>query len=161
MATALKRTCLDEAASERINERLRLDCCWHWESLSTEADAFPVIEFVIRAMTDEGYSDRDLFSVRLGMEEAIGNAIRHGNRGDVTKQVRVRYDVDRRRVLIEVEDEGKGFNPDRVADPRAPENLEKPYGRGIFLMRSFLSWVRYNRRGNCVVLCKYRATREA
>jgi serine/threonine-protein kinase RsbW len=108
-------------------------------------------------MAAAGYPDRDLFAVRLALAEAISNAIRHGHRGDRTRPVRVRHHVDARRVLVEVEDQGEGFDPGQVPDPRAPGCRERCGGRGLFLMRAYLDGVRYNRPGNCVTLCKYRS----
>ena len=64
--------------------------------------------------------------------------------------------ADRLRCRLEVKDEGKGFDPQRVPDPLAPVNLERPGGRGVLLMRHYMTWVRYNRRGNRVMLCKRR-----
>ena len=54
--------------------------------------------------------------------------------------------------------EFRGFDPDGVPDPLAPGNLERPGGRGIFLMRHYMSWVQYNEIGNCVVMCKARSS---
>jgi serine/threonine-protein kinase RsbW len=66
----------------------------------------------------------------------------------------VRYAVGPEEVLGEVEDEGPGFDPERVPDATAPENLEKSSGRGLLLMRRFTTWLRYHGRGNRVTLCK-------
>jgi serine/threonine-protein kinase RsbW len=94
--------------------------------------------------------------VRLGLEEALVNAVRHGNRGDPRKRVRVRYRVAPQEVWAEVEDEGPGFDPGAVPDPTGPERLERPGGRGLLLMRHYLSSVSYNERGNAVTLRKRR-----
>jgi serine/threonine-protein kinase RsbW len=66
--------------------------------------------------------------------------------------------VDGERVLAEVQDQGAGFDPRQVPDPLAPENRDRPRGRGLLLMRSYLSWVRFNRRGNGVRLCRRGST---
>src|SRR5262249_43293465 len=92
--------------------------------------------------------------LRLALEEAIVNAVKHGNGYDPAKRVQVRYSVSAERVLAEVEDQGTGFDPARVPDPTAPENLERSCGRGLFLIRAYVTWVRYNERGNCITLCK-------
>jgi serine/threonine-protein kinase RsbW len=110
-------------------------------------------------MAAAGYPEKDLFRLRLALEEALVNAVKHGNRGDPAKQVRVRYQVTRERTLAEVEDEGEGFDPGQVHDPLAPENLERPGGRGLLLMRSFMTWCRFHGRGNRVTLCKDRSAR--
>jgi len=71
--------------------------------------------------------------------------------------VRVASLVRPQQVLLVIEDEGLGFEPDELPDPLAPENLERACGRGVFLMRHYMTWVRFNDRGNCVTLCKRRS----
>ncbi len=117
-----------------------------------------VQERIIKVLEDLNYPPRDIFGVRLALEEAIVNAIKHGNDMDPQKQVRVQWQVNHTCVRIEIEDEGNGFRPEEVPDPTCDENLEKPCGRGIMLMRAFLSSVEYNQRGNCVILVKERGT---
>ncbi len=113
-----------------------------------------VQERIIDVLEQLNYPSRDVFGVRLALEEALVNAIKHGNRMDPHKQVRVKCEVTNERVRIEIEDEGNGFRPDHVPDPTREENLEKPCGRGIMLMRAFLNVVEYNDVGNCVFLEK-------
>ncbi len=57
-------------------------------------------------------------------------------------------------MVVEIEDQGLGFDPGEVADPLAPENLERPSGRGLLLMRTYMSNVCHNEQGNCICLCK-------
>jgi serine/threonine-protein kinase RsbW len=80
--------------------------------------------------------------VGVAIRESVINAIRHGNRNDASKRVFVEFSTERRadavHFTIRVRDEGEGFDPSAVADPLAPENLLKPSGRGIFLIRSFM-----------------------
>jgi serine/threonine-protein kinase RsbW len=104
-----------------------------------------------------GYGDKDIFVVRLAVEEALINAIKHGHNYDRRKRASFRYEVTGERVVLEVEDEGCGFDPDQVPDPLLDENLEKPSGRGLFLMRAYMTSVRYNDRGNHVTMCKMRS----
>jgi serine/threonine-protein kinase RsbW len=116
-----------------------------------------VVGGLAATMAAAGYSERDQFGVRLALEEAVVNGLRHGNGGDPSKEVRVCYAVSPQEVLAEVEDEGPGFDPDAVPDPLAPENLERSCGRGLLLMRHYLTEVRYNARGNAVTLRKRRS----
>lgn len=102
------------------------------------------------------YSDRDLFSVRLALEEALVNAIKHGNRKDPNKNVRIGCLIDTQKVRIEVEDRGAGFEVEQVPAPIADDNLKKPNGRGILLLRTFMNAVEYNERGNRLVMERYR-----
>ena len=130
---------------------------WHHERVQSPRGMARLLGTLRSAMSESGYPAKDLFAVRLALEEAIVNAVEHGHRGDGLKAVRVTYQVGPWQVLAEVEDQGPGFDPSRVPDPTAPENLAKPSGRGLFLMRRMMSWVRHNLRGNCVTLCRYRS----
>lgn len=98
----------------------------------------------------------ELFGIHLAVEEALVNAIRHGNREDVTKQVTFSCQLATDCLRVEITDEGKGFNPDAVPDPTKDENLEVPSGRGVMLMRSFMTHVNYHDCGNRVVMEKTR-----
>jgi serine/threonine-protein kinase RsbW len=113
-----------------------------------------VIEDITGAMTRQGFTADEVFGMRLAVEEAVVNAMKHGHQDQPDEPVSVRYQVSPERVLVEVEDRGPGFDPDQVADPLAPENLERPSGRGLLLMRTYTTWMRHNRRGNRVTLCK-------
>jgi serine/threonine-protein kinase RsbW len=111
---------------------------------------------VVEAMITRDYSEAEVFGVRLALEEALVNAVKHGSRNDPTKGVWASWHVGPHRVLVEIEDEGDGFDPRAVPDPCAPENLERSCGRGLLLMRTYMSWVRYNCRGNRVTMIKRR-----
>lgn len=111
-------------------------------------------EQILRQLENLQFAEHDLFGVRLALEEALVNAIKHGNRLDPAKNVRVQWCIDHERVIIEIEDEGEGFDPGDVPDPTADENLERPCGRGIHLMRAFMTSIEYYDRGNRVVLIK-------
>ncbi len=115
------------------------------------------INHLLEQMRVAGFCEKDQFGMRLALEEAIVNAIKHGNRSDPCKQVAIRYQLNEQQILLEIEDEGPGFDPDGLPDPLSPENLERPGGRGVFLIRHYTSWVQYNEKGNCVTLCKKRA----
>jgi serine/threonine-protein kinase RsbW len=125
-------------------------------SLSRAAEVVPLLDEVAAAMIEYGYPQRTCWEVRLILEEAIVNGLKHGNGGDPSKQVRVRYLVQSEAVFAEVEDEGPGFDPSEVADPTDPENWQRPSGRGLLLMRHYATWLRYHGRGNRLSLCKYR-----
>lgn len=102
------------------------------------------------------YCGQDQFALRLGLEEAISNAYRHGNACDPDKKIHVRWAVNADSVVICVTDEGCGFDPLTVPDPRTPENREKPCGRGLLLMKAYLTDIRFNGRGNEVCMIKKR-----
>lgn len=100
------------------------------------------------------YAEEVVFAIKLALEEAVTNAVKHGNKGDFSKRLTVRFHVDPHRTLIAVRDEGPGFAPGDVPDPTADENLERPSGRGIMLMHAYMTRVEYNEAGNEVWLLK-------
>lgn len=128
---------------------------------SDTAAGQPVQDRIVQHLESLKYDDRDVFGVRLAIEEALVNAIKHGNRMDPNKTVRVFCRVCHQKIRIEVEDQGDGFKPSDVPDPTADENLERPCGRGIMLMRAFMTTIEYNDSGNRVVLEKHRSTETA
>jgi serine/threonine-protein kinase RsbW len=130
---------------------------WHEQTVHTTAEIGRVVGDIIAAMVAADYPGRDVFGMHQALGEALVNAVVHGNGGDPAKSVRVRYRVTDRRVQAQVEDEGPGFDPEAVPDPTAPENLTRPSGRGLLLMRHFMTWVHHNERGNWVRLCKERS----
>ena len=111
---------------------------------------------IVQHLEEMQYDERDVFGVRLAIEEALVNAIKHGNQMDPNKTVRIACRIGQQLVRIEIEDQGEGFHPEEVPDPTADENLERPCGRGIMLMRAFMSRIEYNAAGNLVILEKQR-----
>lgn len=104
--------------------------------------------------TIESFSAHDAFGIRLALDEAIVNAIKHGNGFSPDKTVRVKCLIEDQLLQVEIEDQGPGFCLEDVPDPTEEENLERPCGRGIMLMRSFMSHVEYSPTGNRVLLEK-------
>jgi len=94
-----------------------------------------------------GYPTVDLFAVKLALHEAVCNALEHGNCGDPARWVRVSYLVSADEVLLGVEDQGPGYNPQRVIDF---------HGRGLFLMRAYSTWMTIEAPGNRVLLGRLR-----
>lgn len=129
---------------------------WQRALVFTMDDMLACINRVVAAMQSAGFAAKELFGTRLALEEAVVNAIRHGHRGDTTKRVEVRFQISEQQLLVEIHDQGPGFDPDSLPDPLAPENLERPGGRGVFLIRQYMTWVQYNEIGNCLTLCKIR-----
>ncbi|MEX2111945.1 MAG: ATP-binding protein [Pirellulales bacterium] len=115
-----------------------------------------VLEELLGKLELEGWSSRDFFGLRLALEEAVVNAIKHGNRLDASKCVHVVCRSTEEKVWIHVSDEGPGFNPQAVPDCTDAEHIEAPNGRGIMLMRNFMSHVEYNACGNAVTMEKLR-----
>jgi serine/threonine-protein kinase RsbW len=127
---------------------------WQKVGIRSLAEMQELIGRLLDELDPIGFADKELFGIRLALEEALVNAVKHGNRQDPAKTVGIRYQITSKEFLIEIEDEGRGFDPEGVPDPLNPENLERPGGRGVFLMRHYMSWVQYNEAGNCVTLCR-------
>ncbi|MFA5293034.1 MAG: ATP-binding protein [Phycisphaerae bacterium] len=102
-----------------------------------------------------GYSSDDLFAMHLAMEEALVNAVKHGNKRDMNKNIAIEYDVTPEKIDVSVTDQGHGFNPDNVEDPRCGDNIYKTGGRGVLLMKSYMDEVEYNETGNSVHMVKF------
>lgn len=124
------------------------------ESVRSRTDMSAVIDNVASMMAHSGFARRDIVGVRMALEEAVLNSFKHAYHNTPGKPVIVRHSIGCDQVLLEVEDQGAGFNPDLIPDPTSPENWERDSGRGIFLMRSYMNSVSFNDRGNCVTLCK-------
>jgi len=110
---------------------------------------------VLAKLEGQHFPEACRFATKLALEEAITNAIRHGNRNDPGKHITLRFRVTPQEAEIWVADEGDGFDPDRVPDPTLDENINKPNGRGIMLMRAYMDKVGYNQTGNEVRLIKF------
>jgi serine/threonine-protein kinase RsbW len=113
-----------------------------------------VIDVLVQEMHQQGFSEKEIFGMRLSLEEAIVNSIKHGHKYDHTKEVTVDYEWDHDEFIVRIEDQGEGFDPDEVPDPL--ENLEKASGRGLLLMRHYTTRIEYNDMGNVVTLCKHK-----
>lgn len=123
---------------------------------SDHAEARRVQEDIERELKTNRYAERDIFSIRLALEEALVNAMKHGNQMDRAKKVRVAYHVSAERFDVLIADEGTGFDPGELPDPTAVENIERPCGRGVMLMKHYMNHVDYNARGNSVCMSKLR-----
>jgi len=111
------------------------------------------VDYVMqRCRTCETYQKRLRLNFRVGLTEALTNAMLYGNEHDPSKRVRVEVTMQDGRLEARVTDQGRGFDPSTVPDPTEPENILKSGGRGLFLMRQLLDEVSYNDQGNQVTL---------
>ncbi len=125
--------------------------------ISSQRQAWkPVSEDILELTQAHGYSDQEVFAIQLALDEALINAIGHGNGFDETKMVQIDYSVGAHEIRVRITDEGNGFNPNALSDPTAPENLDCPGGRGVMLMRHYMCGVFFNENGNCVEMWKRR-----
>lgn len=118
--------------------------------LSHRDEIDPIQEEIGQELTRRNYPEQGRFAVRLALEEAAVNAFRHGNRNEPGKTVTIRAQIDDREAAFEIEDQGQGFDPGCVPDPTLEENIEIPSGRGIMLIRAYMSDVRYLPPGNII-----------
>jgi len=121
---------------------------------SDPAESRRIQDEIERELQARRVSDQEIFSVRLALEEALVNAIKHGNQMERSRKVFISYRFLTDRFEIHITDEGGGFDPADVPDPTAVENLERPCGRGLMLMRHYMTHVEYNSRGNSVSMSK-------
>jgi serine/threonine-protein kinase RsbW len=119
------------------------------------------IERLMAALEANHWEGRDLFHIQLAIEEAIVNAITHGNKLADDKVVEVEFRVDPQTTFMRIKDQGAGFNPADIPDPTDDDHLECTNGRGVMLIREFMSEVRYNDRGNEVTMIKHRSKEDA
>lgn len=133
---------------------------WIWRSEhvipSTPGAGCDAIREVLEELIKAEWCDCDIFSVQLAMEEAVVNAVKHGNRLDSRKMVRIKSCLAKDLIRIEVRDEGSGFDPDSLPDPTEECHRDAPGGRGVMLMRNFMSQVTFNDVGNQVRMEKWR-----
>lgn len=115
-----------------------------------------MIESFIDNAKDEFQLDDGLYgNIMIAVTESVNNAIRHGNQMDPSKNVRLKLLLNENSINFTIEDEGPGFDYNNLPDPTAPENIEKPGGRGIFLMRHLADEVSFEENGRIVELSFY------
>ena len=133
----------------------------HWtfdESISSHVDeASAVIRELVAQLKKGNWSDKDLFAIHMASEEALMNAVKHGNEHDETKSVHVLMILNESEFYARIEDEGVGFDPNNVPNPCDDCNLDKTSGRGVLLIRKFVDDVVYNQAGNVIEFRKNRS----
>ncbi len=131
---------------------------WNWtlerRFPSEAAPGHAAIAALLTQLAGAGWPTKDVYGIHLALEEALVNAIRHGNRSDPLKEVEFRCYLGDDRLRVEIQDEGPGFDPAQLPDPTSDQNLDRPNGRGVLLIRTFMSRVTYPGRGNLVVMEK-------
>ena len=123
---------------------------------SNTDDGLNAQENMVALMEQWQYSARDVFAMRLSLEEALTNAIRHGNKFAADKCVHIQCSIDSERMKVVIRDEGEGFVPEDIPDPTADEFIERPSGRGLLLMRAYLSFCEYSDGGRCITMIRDR-----
>jgi serine/threonine-protein kinase RsbW len=118
-----------------------------------------ICQKLLSELQDAYFTEDDIFAVHLALEEAFTNAIKHGNKMDPAKKIKIQYKINSNKVEISVADQGNGFNPNQVPDPRTEENLYKSEGRGLLLIQSFMDQINFNKSGNCLNMIRFKGQR--
>lgn len=119
-------------------------------------DNVRIVESFIDNTKDQYELDDDIYgNIMIAVTESVNNAIKHGNKEDKSKVVKITMVLSEAMIKFVIEDQGKGFNFENLPDPTSPENLDKINGRGIFLMKHLCDEVRFSEKGKKVELCFY------
>lgn len=125
-------------------------------SIPSLIENIKIIEsFIDNAKENFEINDDIYGNIMISVTECISNAIVHGNRGDKNKLVHLELRMEEDQLKFTIQDEGEGFDISMLPDPTEPENIEKPGGRGIFLMRHLSDDVRFEDGGKTAILSFY------
>ncbi len=115
------------------------------KEIESNPDLLPELDdFILNIAKEAGLDSDQTNSLSLSFSEAVSNSILHGNKCDPNKKVKIKVELNSSNLIITIKDEGKGFDIESVPDPTKPENILKDSGRGIHIMKSYLSDLRYN-----------------
>ena len=131
------------------------------KSITIDIPAIPenirMIESFIENAREDYMMDDDIYgNIMISVTEAVNNAIRHGSAANPEKNVSLTLSMDEHFIRFIIQDSGQGFDYQRLPDPTLPENIDKPTGRGIFLMKHLADEVVFENNGSCVKLCFYK-----
>lgn len=122
-------------------------------TIPSHIDNLRIIEKIIDEISAEnGIKGESYGKILVATMEAVNNAIVHGNKSDVRKDVNIQIEIKDSLLEISVEDQGKGFDPRQIPDPTKPENIENISGRGVYLMSRLADEIEFNDSGNRVTI---------
>lgn len=113
-----------------------------------------ILDYLMKRVEKVGVINPESSNLFVALDEAFVNAVKHGNKFDKDKVVRVSAEVSPKEARFTVEDEGEGFDVESIPDPRNPENLFKTSGRGVLFIYNIMDEVKYNQRGNRLTMVK-------
>lgn len=120
-------------------------------SFPSKVENINLIEKLIDDICLEHKVNEDYYgNILIAMTEAVNNAMHHGNKSNPQKECKVTYEITDKKLTFTVEDEGAGFEFDSLPDPTDPKNIEKPHGRGVFLMKNLSDEIEYSEGGSIV-----------
>jgi len=125
-------------------------------SFLSKAENLNLVEKLIDDVCEKNSVNEDYYgNILIAVTEAVNNAIHHGNRSNPEKMVSVAFSTSDNRLLFSIQDEGPGFDYDHLPDPTDPKNIEKPHGRGVFLMRNLADEIEFADGGSTVTMKFY------
>ena len=113
-----------------------------------------ILDYLMKRVEKVGVADAENSNLFVALDEAFVNAVKHGNKFDADKIVRVSAEVSPKEARFTVEDEGEGFDVAGIPDPTDPENLFKTSGRGVLIIHNIMDEVSYNKSGNRITMVK-------
>jgi serine/threonine-protein kinase RsbW len=119
-----------------------------------------ILEYLLKRVEKLGVIKSEQSNLFVALDEAFVNAVKHGNKFDVSKLVRIIAEVSKSEARFTIEDEGEGFDVNSIPDPLDPENLFKTSGRGVLFIYNIMDEVKYNERGNRLTMIKKRTDPE-
>ena len=140
----------NDAEPQTIEETHRLQ--------GTRASMDFVQQSVLDGMESFGYGEENRFAVRIAVEEAMANAVLHGHRGDQDQLIEIHWTISSSQVAMFVSDDGRGYNSSAVPDPTADENLTLPSGRGLAMIKAFMTTVHVSDAGRKIEMTLMRSS---
>ncbi len=113
-----------------------------------------ILDYLMKRVEKNGIVDAENSNLFIALDEAFVNAIKHGNKFNADKIVKISAEVSPTEARFTIEDEGEGFNVAEIPDPTNPENLFKTSGRGVLIIHNIMDEVKYNERGNRLTMIK-------
>ncbi|MCX6182938.1 MAG: ATP-binding protein [Bacteroidetes bacterium] len=122
-------------------------------SFPSKAENLNLVEKLIDDVCEKNSVSEDYYgNILIAITEAVNNAIHHGNKSNPDKKVNVSYTSTPEKLLFTIQDEGPGFDFENLPDPTDPQNIEKPHGRGVFLMRNLSDEIEFSDGGSTVIM---------
>jgi len=121
--------------------------------INSDINSLRLVERLIEDVCDVYNVPEDVYgNMLIAVTEAVNNAIHHGNQDNAEKQVKIGFETENKKLVFSVQDEGKGFDYLGLPDPTDPSNLDKPHGRGVFLMKHLADFIQFENNGSKVLL---------
>ena len=122
-------------------------------TISSKTENIVVVESLINDICDKFKISEDYYgNILVALTEAVNNAIQHGNKNNPSKHINISFNIRPDHISFTIKDEGPGFDYSHIPDPTSPENIEKPNGRGVFLMKNLADSVEFEDNGSTVKL---------